>query len=141
MTLKKILEENPHLTVKSLQEFQREYDRIFVDDEFTGFDKVRHTYVHMGKLFGRLAEYVQEIEDGNKEFSSEQIREKVIPDLLVYSAWLAEQFNVSMEKAYLQRILGNIKRLHSDKISPEELQELEEYINERIFAKNVKVDF
>ena len=48
MGLKEILQASPQLTILALQEFQREYDGRFVADEFTGFDKVRHTYAHMG---------------------------------------------------------------------------------------------
>ena len=132
MGLKDILQENPNLTIQGFQKLQREYDKRFVAEEFIGFDKVRHTYAHMGKLFGRLAEYVQMIEDGHPDFSAEDIRSKVIPDLLVYSVWLAEEFGVNIEEVYLKRFIGNIKRLHSDKILPEELNELEVDINRRI---------
>ena len=135
MSLKKILEENPNLTVEGFQRFQKEYDRRFVAEEFTGFDKVRHTYAHMGKLFGRLAEYVQMKEDGHTDFSPEDIRNKVIPDLLVYAAWLAEEFSVNIEAAYLSRVIGNIKRIHADKISPKELNELEKQVNKNLQKK------
>ncbi len=131
MTLKDILDENPTLTVEGFQRLQGEYDRRFVRDTFTGFDKVRHTYAHMGKLLGRLAEYVQMIEDGHLDFSPEEIKNKVIPDLLVYSAWLAEEFGVNVERAYLERFVGNIQRLHPDKISPGELAELDKYVYDR----------
>ncbi|MBS3072368.1 hypothetical protein J4477_00865 [Candidatus Pacearchaeota archaeon] len=132
MTLKDILEENKNLTVEGLQRLQAEYDKMFVADEFQGFDKIRHTYAHMGKLFGRLAEYVQMIEDGHADYSPEEIKTKVIPDLLVYSVWLAQEFGVNIEEAYLNRFVGNIKRLHADKITPEDLNELEELVNKRL---------
>jgi len=131
MALRDILDENPHLTIEGLQRLQGEYDDRFVSEAFSGFDLVRHTYAHMGKLFGRLAEYVQMIEDGHEDFSPEEIKTKVIPDLLVYAAWLAGEFGVDMEAAYLDRFVGNIKRLHSDKMSPEELEELEEAVSRR----------
>jgi len=131
MNLKEILERNPELTVGDLQAFQREYDRRFVDDEFTGFAKVRHTYAHMGNVIGRIGKYVQMIEDGHKDFSPEDIKTKVIPDLLVYAGWLATEFGVNIEEAYLTRMVGNINRLHAQKISPEELAQLEKHITER----------
>ncbi len=131
MSLKDILQEHPNLTIQNFQRLQGEYDKRFVAEEFTGFDKVRHTYAHMGKLFGRLAEYVQMIEDGHLDFSKDEIKNKVIPDLLVYSVWLAEVFNVNIEEAYIKRFVGNIRRLHANKVSKEELDELERYINER----------
>lgn len=131
MGLKEILEESPNLTLDGFQRLQREYDEKFVPDEFTGFAKVRHIYAHMGKLMGRLAEYVQMVEDGHPDFSPKEITTKVIPDLLVYSAWLAEVFGVGIEEASLERLVNNIKRLNMDKISPEELRGLEEYIAKR----------
>lgn len=130
-SLKEILERNPNLTLTDLQELQRAYDERFVDSKFTGFDKVRHTYAHMGKLIGRLANYVEALEE-RREFSPEDIKNKVIPDLLVYSAWLAEEFGVNMEQTYLKRFIGNLKRLYSDKISPQELEELEIEVNRRL---------
>ena len=127
-TLKEILERSPSLTIADFQELQRTYDEMFVDGKFTGFDKVRHTYAHMGKLMGRLADYVEALEEG-REFSSEDIRTKVIPDLLVYSAWLAKEFNVNIEQAYLNRFIGNLKRLHSGEVSPQELAQLESHLD------------
>ncbi len=129
MSLKKILERNPQLTLEAFQRFQKEYDRKFVDKQFnTNPDNVRHTYAYMGKLLGRLATYVESREEGHP-ISSNEIREKVIPDLLIYSAWLAGVFDVDMQGVYLKRIVGNIKRLHSDKMPPEELRELEDYVS------------
>jgi hypothetical protein len=130
MSFKKILQENPNLTIKGLQKLQSEYDDRFISDSFSGFSKVRHTYSHMGKLIGRLAEYIHDMEEG-REVSAEDIKTKVIPDLLVYSAWLAKEFGVNMEGAYLKRFIGNIKRLHANKISQEELDELEKCVADK----------
>ena len=130
--LKDILDRNLNLTLKDLQELQRTYDnRFIVQKGFSGFNKVRHTYAHMGKLIGRLASYIHDKEEIKGNVSEEDIRTKVIPDLLVYSAWLAEEFGVDMEQAYLTRFIGNLKRLYAEKVSPEELQELEHNVNKR----------
>ncbi|MCK4647807.1 hypothetical protein KAT24_02670 [Candidatus Pacearchaeota archaeon] len=131
ISLKGILERSPNLTIADLQELQRTYDKRFVASKFTGFDKVRHTYAHMGKLMGRLADYIEALEE-KREFSSEDIKNKVIPDLLVYSAWLAEEFGVNMEQVYLSRFAGNLRRLYSDKIPPQELEGLEQEVNKRL---------
>ncbi|MFA6022831.1 MAG: hypothetical protein WC781_01965 [Candidatus Pacearchaeota archaeon] len=133
MGLKDILQESSDLTIKNLQKLQKEYDKRFISEEFVGFNKVRHTYAHMGKLLGRLADYVQTVEDGEKDSytSQQQIKEKVIPDLLVYSVWLAEELGVNLEQAYLKRFIGNIKRLYMNKISSEELRELELLANKK----------
>jgi len=136
MGFEDILKRNPDLTLKDLQELQRDYDnRFIVQKGFSGFDKVRHTYAHMGKLVGRLADYVHDMEEEG-EASEEDIKNKVIPDLLVYSAWLAEEFGVKMERAYLTRFVGNLKRLYFDKISPEELQSLENCVKEKLIKED-----
>ncbi len=136
MGFEDILKRNPDLTIKDLQELQRNYDNRFVVQKgFSGFDKVRHTYAHMGKLIGRLADYVHDMEESPEKVSDDDIKNKVIPDLLVYSAWLAEEFGIDMEQAYLTRFIGNLKRLYSDKVPQEELQSLRSCIEEK-FKKN-----
>ena len=138
MGFEDILRRNPNLTLKDLQELQRTYDnRFIVQKGFVGFDKVRHTYAHMGKLIGRLADYIHDMEEHRKNISEEDIRTKVIPDLLVYSAWLAAEFGVDMEQAYLTRFVGNLKRFYAQKISTEELQQLEDCVEKRFKTKKV----
>jgi hypothetical protein len=136
MSFEDILKRNPNLTLKDLQELQRDYDNRFIAQKgFVGFDKVRHTYAHMGKLIGRLADYIHDIEEHAENVSQEDIKNKVIPDLLVYSAWLAQEFGVDMEQAYLTRFVGNLKRLYAKKVSPEELQSLENCVKEKLDLK------
>ncbi|MDD5192447.1 MAG: hypothetical protein PHH54_04685 [Candidatus Nanoarchaeia archaeon] len=127
MGLKEILKKNPHLTIEGFQKLQSAYDDRFIAGDFSGFKKIEHTYAHLGKLMGRLAEYVHDVQEGKKA-SAEELKTKVIPDLLVYSAWLAKEFGVSIESAYLSRFVGNIRRLHADKISEAELAELEKCV-------------
>jgi hypothetical protein len=137
MSFEDILRRNPNLTIKDLQELQRSYDRRFVVQKgFSGFDKVRHTYAHMGKLIGRLADYIHDMEENRGNVSEEDIKTKVIPDLLVYSAWLANEFGVDMEQAYLTRFIGNLKRLYAGKVSPEELQSLEDCVKVRLKSRS-----
>jgi hypothetical protein len=126
MSFEDILKRNTNLTIVDFQELQGTYDKKFVDTKFTGLPKIEHTYAHMGKLMGRLAEYIEAQEEG-RDVSAEDIKNKVIPDLLVYSVWLAEEFGVNIEQAYLTRFVGNLKRLHADKFSPQEIKELENY--------------
>ncbi len=135
MNLKEILERNPQLTLEDLQALQAEYDRRFVNHKFeNGFGKVQHTYAHMGKLLGRLAEYVEAMEEG-REVSAEDIRKKVVPDLLVYSAWLASAFGVRMDHAYLKRFTENLKRLYADKMPAQELVEIEAQVEEKLKSR------
>ena len=130
MGLKEILQESPHLTVEEFQRLQSTYDDRFVAGDFSGFRKIEHTYAHMGKLMGRLADYIHDVQEG-KDVSAEELKTKVIPDLLVYSAWLAKELGVNIEQAYLQRFVGNLRRLHADKVSSQELEELESHVSER----------
>ncbi len=124
------------LGIADVQALQGEYDRRFVDKKgFTEFKKIRHTYAHLGKLLGRVAEYVEAMEEG-KEVSANDIKTKVIPDLLVYSAWFANEFGVDMGKAFVQRFVGNLIRLHSNDIDAEELEALERKADE--LTKNSK---
>ena len=133
MGLKDILSREGDLTLSDLQEFQRIYDDRFVAKKgFVGFDKVRHTYAHMGKLIGRLADYVHDMEESPEKASGEDIRTKVIPDLLVYCAWLANEFEVKMDESYLGRMVGNLKRLYSKGVSSEEMTQIEHAVNKKI---------
>jgi hypothetical protein len=137
MGFEDILKRNPNLTIKDLQELQRDYDNRFVVQKgFSGFDKVRHTYAHMGKLIGRLADYIHDMEEHAENVSEEDIKNKVIPDLLVYSAWLAEEFKVDMEETYLTRFIGNLKRLYADKVPQEEIQSLDTCIKKKLKKKD-----
>jgi len=134
MNLKEILERSPHFTVRDLQELQGTYDKMFVATKgFVDFDKVRHTYAHLGKLIGRVASYVHNVEEG-RTVSEERrdMKNKIIPDLLVYAVWLAEEFGVDLEEAYLKRFLENLKRLHADRVSAEELEELEKAVDQKL---------
>jgi glucose-6-phosphate dehydrogenase assembly protein OpcA len=132
MGLKEIIEGGPHMTLQEMQQLQAEYDRRFLPDKFKQGDaKVAHTYAHMGKLMGRLADYVEAMEEG-RPISPEEIRTKVIPDLLVYCGWLANEFEVDIEQAFLARVVGNIKRIYSDKTSPEELRAIEEAFDRKV---------
>lgn len=136
MNFEDILKRNPDLTLKDLQELQKNYDNRFIAPKgFCGFNKVRHTYAHLGKLIGRLADYIHDVEEGAENISKEDIKNKVIPDLLIFSAWLSEEFGVDMEQAYLTRFVGNLKRLYSKKVSPKELRILENYVKEKFNAK------
>lgn len=131
MDLKEILQQNPNLTLAALQAFQEEYDRRFVDQKFkNSLQKVEHTFAHLGKLMGRLADYVEAREEG-REVSAEDIMTKVIPDLLVYSAWLAKEFGVDISSAYVSRMVGNMRRLYANDMSPGEIEELECLVRDR----------
>ena len=127
MNLKDIIGKD-NLSIKDLQQFQRIYDERFVDEKFEGFEKIRHTTLHVAKLLGKLANYCEKREEG-EYYSSKQIEEEIIPDLLVYSLWLSKEFDVKPEEAYLKRMVHNIERMYSHKSSEEEIKILKDLSN------------
>ena len=129
MDLKDIIKKSD-FTIKDLEKIQEIYDKKFVDEKFRGFERVRHTTLHMGKLLGKLSNYCEKIEHG-EEYSSKQIQEEVIPDLIVYSLWLSEVFGVKPDKAYLKRIVNNIENMYLEKSSKEEVEDLKNLIDKK----------
>ena len=119
-----------NLSMKDLRQFQEIYDERFVDEKFTGFEKVRHTALHLAKLLGKLANYCEKKEEG-ENYPSNQIREEIIPDLLVYALWLSREFNVKPDEAYLKRMIHNIRRIYSHKSTSTERKLLENLLDAR----------
>lgn len=117
-------------SMEDLRMFQEEYDRRFVDEKFIGFEKVRHTNLHLAKLLGKLSNYCEKKEHG-EDCSPQQIREEIIPDLLVYALWLAREFNVKPEEEYFKRMVWNIERLYREKSSEEEIKNLKRLLEKR----------
>ena len=96
--------------LKHVQRKQAEYDEKYFEHNATRLEKVRHLTLHMGKLLGKLSAYCEVAEHG-KEPSSEQIEREVVPDLLIYSMRLANEFGVETEESFFKRVEDNIKRL------------------------------
>jgi len=122
------------ISIRDLQQFQEEYDKKFVDEKFTGFEKVRHTSLHLAKLLGKLAGYCEKMEEG-VSMGSEQLENEVIPDLIVYALWLAREFNINPDEAYLKRMINNIERIYSHKSSQNEREEFKRLLDERVNIK------
>jgi len=118
------------ISVDDLRQFQEEYDKRFVDGKFTGFEKVRHTTLHLAKLLGKLSKYCEKKEHG-ENYPSKEIEEEIIPDLLVYSLWLAREFDVKPDEAYFKRMIYNIERMYKDKSSEKEIELLKSLMNKR----------
>ncbi len=129
MGLKEILGKE-NITLKDLQRFQKIYDERFVDKKFEGFEKIRHTTLHVAKLLGKLANYCEKKEEG-VNYSPEQIKQEIIPDLLVYCLWLAKEFDIKPDKAYMERMIYNIERMYLHKSSEEEIKILKNLSNKK----------
>ena len=119
-----------NITLDDLRQFQEEYDKRFVDRKFTGFEKVRHTTLHLAKLLGKLSNYCEKMEHG-ENCSSQQIEEEIIPDLMVYMLWLSREFKIKPDEAYFKRMVWNIERMYNDKSSKEEIKNLKDLLDER----------
>ena len=119
-----------NLSMKDLRQFQEIYDKRFVDEKFTGFEKVRHTALHLAKLLGKLANYCEKKEEG-EDISHRQIMEEIIPDLVVYTLWLSKEFGVNPEEAYLKRMVQNIERIYSHKSTYTERELLKNLLDKR----------
>lgn len=117
-----------NITLDDLRQFQEEYDRRFVDRKFTGFEKVRHTTLHLAKLLGKLSNYCEKMEH-SEDCSSQQIEEEIIPDLMVYMLWLSREFKIEPDEAYFKRMIYNIERMYMKHSSEEEIKNLKNLLN------------
>lgn len=75
---------------RSLGEFQSaqaNFDIVHWKHE-PGFDTIRHSTLHLGKLLGKLSAYCEAVEHG-EEPTGEILDEEVIPDLAIFAARLA----------------------------------------------------
>jgi len=128
MELKDIIKKKD-VSVADLQEFQRIYDKRFVDQKFHGSDeKIRHTALHLMKTVAKVARYAERREHG-KECSTEELANEVVPDLLVYASWLAGETNSDLSNTYFKRMVYNIERFYADKCSEGELDNLRELVS------------
>jgi len=98
------------MELEDLQSKQAEYDRKYWQHNTSELEKIRHITLHVGKLLGKLSSYCEKQEHG-VNYSTNQIRDEVTPDLLVYSLQLANLLGINLEGKYLNRLEENIKRL------------------------------
>lgn len=98
------------MDLAEVQTMQAEHDAHYWEVDQTNFAKIRHITLHIGKLIGKLANYVEPGEHG-KELPTEQIQNEVIPDLMVYAAQLANIFDLRLEDQYRARLASKKQRL------------------------------
>ncbi|MBS3127262.1 hypothetical protein J4228_03795 [Candidatus Woesearchaeota archaeon] len=103
------------MDTKDLQQRQAEYDAKYWQHNASELEKIRHITLHVGKLVGKLATYCERQEHGDN-YSTDQIRDEVVPDLVVYASQLANLLGIEdVGDKYLNRLEENVKRLHSEK--------------------------
>ncbi len=91
-----------------LDEFEAEYWDAPKDEE----SKTRHITLHMMKLVGRLGAIAEPREHG-LPVDLAPMKEQIIPDLLYYALSLAAVHGVDVEKAFLERLELNRKKIQN----------------------------
>jgi|SRR5579884_1657564 len=97
-----------------LQDFQTEYDEQYLTHNKGDLSDIRHTLLHLIKLTGKLAIYVEQKEHGI-DVSTEQLTNEAIPDLFLHAIHLANVFQLPIEALYQRRIEANIKRIEEER--------------------------
>lgn len=98
------------MDTKEIQKRQAEYDSKYWRIKSSELENIRHLTLHLVKLLGKLSDYCEKIEHG-EDFSTEQIKNEVIPDLIFYSAHLSNLLDVDMAEKYIERLKKNVERL------------------------------
>lgn len=88
---------------QELQKYQARYDQKFWEHNSSNLEILRHSTLHLTKMIGKLATYVETIDHKEGDASSEKIVNEVIPDLMQYSFRLANAFGVDASKQYEKR--------------------------------------
>ena len=91
------------MTLHDLQQERKVFDEQFWQNKENIDVWTRHVLLHIGKMVGKLSNYVEQREHKVK-VSDEVIRAEVIPDLLGYSLQLGNLFDVNVEQAYQERL-------------------------------------
>ena len=103
--------------LKALQESQMEFDLRHFDRNYSqhitpSMAKLNHICLHLGKLQGKLAAFLEEKRHGI-DASSKQIIEEVILDMYIIAAQIANMFKVSNpSEAVLKRREENKRRIN-----------------------------
>ncbi len=90
------------LHTEEAQQFQQEFDETYFEIN-EGFEKLRHTLLHLMKTTGKIATYCEAKEHG-KEPDTSQLLNEAIPDLLIYTLQMANLYNIDLGEKYDGRI-------------------------------------
>lgn len=87
---------------EKVQQLQQSFD----DENFEineGFEKLRHTLLHLMKTTGKVATYCEAKEHG-KEPDANQLLNEALPDLLIYTLQIANLYNINLGEKYDERL-------------------------------------
>ncbi len=90
------------MTTKQLQERIQNYDdKHYFPDKPLDW-RMHHALGHLNKTLGLLAQYLDDVDHG-REPSTEELKEKVVPDLLQYALRLSNMLDVDLETQFIKR--------------------------------------
>ncbi len=87
-------------------EHAQQHQQKFDDEYFEiheGFEKLRHTLLHLMKTTGKIAAYCEAKEHG-KELDTSQLVNEAIPDLLIYALEFANLYDIDLGEKYDERL-------------------------------------
>jgi len=103
------------MDAQDLQKKQAEFDKTYFSQyNEPAFEKIRHITLHIGKLLGKLSGYCEATEHKDEhqgDAKLEQVKDEVVPDLLVYALQLSNILNLKLEEEYLKRLEANKKKM------------------------------
>jgi len=97
-------------SLDELQEVQKQHDALYHSD-LEAMDvkrQIAHTVFHLAKVLGHLGNYLEKSEhgeDGEALHLENELKEKWVPDLLIYTLKLSNLFGIKVAEAYWQRIM------------------------------------
>lgn len=100
------------MTLPELQKILAEFEKDYWVAPKGEDEQTRHIVLHLTKLIGKIGA-ISEKREHNFEADKSIIKIEVIPDLLYYALSLSEIYGVDLEKAFLERLEANRKKVNS----------------------------
>lgn len=97
------------LHTEDAQKMQQDFDNEYFEIN-DGFEKLRHTLLHLMKSTGRIATYCEAKEHGKSPDTNQMLHE-ALPDLLIYALQIANLYDINLGDAYEARL-----RVHKERV-------------------------
>jgi hypothetical protein len=98
------------LTIKDFQKILADFEKEYWVAPKGMDEQTRHVTLHLTKLLGKIGGVCEKREHGF-DTDTDIIKREVIPDLFYYALSLSEIYNVDLEKAFLERLETNRKKV------------------------------
>ncbi len=86
----------------NVQQVQKDFDNEYFEIN-EGFEKLRHTLLHLMKTTGKIATYCEAKEHGKEPDLSPLVNE-ALPDLLIYALQIANLTGIDLGEKYDERL-------------------------------------